>query len=222
MVELGLKVPPPPRHVCVLMDIVPVNVPPLLGLDFLDAEQLYADNVTNRLVHRRILSTLGDSLEYEDQWYVPLSRHYGHLHANMYFPHSTFYTVLQLEKLHKQFAHPFAGKLYNLLKVAGLETFDAEMFRHLEDIVARCEPFQRIWNGPRRFRVSIGQENFRFNAEAYIDVMYIDGRPVLYIIDADIRFSDAIFLPKVTTDAVWEALFCVGQVCRPDSRTVFE
>ncbi len=36
--------------------------------------------------------------------------------------------------------------------------------------------------------------------------MYLDGRPVLHIVDAATRFFAAKFIPKVTTDAVWEAI----------------
>ena len=58
----------------VIMDKVSVNVPALLGLDVLDAESLYADNVTNRLVHRRVISRSSDSMSVEDIWSVPLIR----------------------------------------------------------------------------------------------------------------------------------------------------
>ena len=95
--------------------------------------------------------------------------------------------------------------MYNLLKIAALKAVDASTHKLLEDIAARCEPSQRIWNVPRRFRVMLGQENVRFNADEYFDIMYIDGRPVLHIVDAATRFSAARFLPKVSTEAIWEA-----------------
>ena len=124
----------------------------------------------------------------------------------MCFTNYTFYTTAQLQKFHRQFAHPSAGTLYNLLKKAGLEAVDAKTMEQLEDIVSRCEPCQRIRNAPLRFRVSMGHEDVRFNARAYIDIMYLDGRPVLHIVDEATRFSAARFLPKTTTDAVWEAI----------------
>ena len=48
------------------MDIVTVDILALLGLDVLDGENLYADNVTNRLVHRQVLYGPGEPLMYED------------------------------------------------------------------------------------------------------------------------------------------------------------
>ena len=54
MVELELSTPEGITSIPVLMDIVPVNIPPLLGLEILDGEKLYADHVTNHLVHRKV------------------------------------------------------------------------------------------------------------------------------------------------------------------------
>ena len=36
--------------------------------------------------------------------------------------------------------------------------------------------------------------------------MYLDGRPVLHIVDGERRFSAASFLPKISKDAVWDAI----------------
>ena len=54
LVEVALSTPGCIQDIMVLMDIVPMNVPALLVLDVLDSESLYADNVTNRLVHRNV------------------------------------------------------------------------------------------------------------------------------------------------------------------------
>ena len=58
----------------VLIDIVPVNVPALLGIDVLDAESLYAYNVTNRFGHCNVLSRPSEVLKFVDDWYVPINR----------------------------------------------------------------------------------------------------------------------------------------------------
>ncbi len=179
-----------------LLDIVPVNFPALLGLDVLEFEQKYTYYVTNRLVHLDILSNAGEPLRFEDRWHVPLTRHDGHLYARMNFPVVIFYTTKQLLRLHRQFAHSSAEKLYNLLKIAGLDAVGRQTLEKLEGRVSRYEPCQRIRNAQRRFRVTLGQEIVRFNAEAYIDIIYLDSRPVLHIVDSATRFSAARFLPK--------------------------
>ena len=148
----------------VLMDVVPVDVPALFGLDVLDSESLYADNVTNRLVHRFVSSCSNDPLEYDDIWSVPIIRRDSHLYALMSFPESIFYTNAQLLKLHRNFAHPSAQKLYKLCERAGLEMVASETLERLKTIVASCEPYQRIRNARLRFRIFVGQENLKFYA----------------------------------------------------------
>ena len=49
IVELALETPNDIQHIQVLLNIVPVNVPALLGLDIFDGYNLHADNVTIRL-----------------------------------------------------------------------------------------------------------------------------------------------------------------------------
>ena len=101
MVEIELLTPSNEPNIPVLLDVVPLNVPALLGIDILDGEQLYADNVTNRLIRRMVLSRPGKRLMYEDKWHVPLIGHDKHLHARMNFPRHIFYTIAQLKKMHR-------------------------------------------------------------------------------------------------------------------------
>ena len=49
-------------------------------------------------------------------------------------------------------------------------------------------------------------QNVRFNARAYIDTAYLDGKPALDIVDGATRFSAARFQTKITTEAVCEAI----------------
>ena len=64
MVELVLKTIGHIYPIPVLLNIVPVNIPALLGLDILDGYSLLADNVTNRLWHCVVQRE--DPLEYDD------------------------------------------------------------------------------------------------------------------------------------------------------------
>ena len=101
MIEiLLLETPSTWRDISALIDIVPVDVPALLGLEVLDSEQLYLYNVTNGLVHRAVLSHPGETLQYKDKYSVPLTFQNGHLYARMGFMNYKFYTTAQLQKLH--------------------------------------------------------------------------------------------------------------------------
>ena len=52
----------------------------------------------------------------------------------------------------------------------------------------------------------MGHEYVRFNSRLYIDIMYLDGRPVLPTVEESSRFSAARFLTKMKTDALWKTL----------------
>lgn len=81
MIETALDNHQLVHNVTVLMDIGPVDV--------LDLEQMYEDNVTNRLVHRWINSAKEAPLEYKDMWHVPLSRYQKNLYTKTNFRSSS-------------------------------------------------------------------------------------------------------------------------------------
>ena len=195
------------------MDIKPVDIPAFLGLGVLDGEQLYADNVTNRLVHRQVLSRRVEQLKYEDCWHVPLHRCYSHFYARMKFLMHTFYTSAQLLKMRRNFGQPSVVKQYNLLKRAGLKEVEKSTLEDLEKIVANCDQCQRIENASLHFSVSMGHENVRYDARVCLDIMCLDGKPVLHIVDEATQFSSARFLPIISTDAVWDSIvLCCSSV----------
>ncbi len=121
----------------------------------------------------------------------------------MSFPRSIFFTRAQLMKLHGQFAHPTATRLYNILRRAPPEETSAENVGVLDDRTKLCDPCQRIQRGPNRFRVSFGAEDTRFNEIVVMDVMYLDWKPVLHIVDEGTRFSAARFVSDVSTKTIW-------------------
>ena len=49
-------------------------------------------------------------------------------------------------------------------------------------------------------------ENTRFNAKAYIDFMYIEGAPVLHMVDDTTHFKAAKFVEPATTESRWETI----------------
>ena len=92
------------------------------------------------------------------------------------------------------------------MKPAGLEAVNREAIESLNEIVAKYEPFRRIRSAPIRFRVSKGHEKVRLNSSMYMDIVYLDVRPVLHLFDEATRFSAARFLANMTTDSVWDAI----------------
>ena len=65
----------------------------------------------------------------DDHVYVPLSTYI-----------QLFYTIVQLRKIHKLFAHPSATKLYDQLTTAGTKAIAPKTLEKLEYLVSICEP----------------------------------------------------------------------------------
>ena len=54
--------------------------------------------------------------------------------------------------------------------------------------------------------MSFGAENVRFNKRLLIDVMYLDGKPALHIMDEGTDLSAARFVKEVSTAAIWATI----------------
>ena len=92
------------------------------------------------------------------------------------------------------------------MKKARQEETTAETLSILQDLSKRCNPCQRIHTAPTRFSVSFGAENARFNERVLLDIITIDGKPILYIVDEGTRFSAARFVPDVSTTTIWSII----------------
>ena len=130
MIELILPTPGNRREIPVIMDVVDVDIPALLGIDVLDGNNLFVDNVAGHLWNRII--TCKEPLQFEDRWKTQLIRKGEHLYVPLKAPIQSFYTMAQLRKLHKQIANPPAVKLYDLLKSAVLKAVTPKTLEKLE------------------------------------------------------------------------------------------
>ncbi len=97
---------------------------------------------------------------YIDNWFIPMHRApSSHLHVDMDLSASVHFTRAQLSKLRRQFFHPSAQKLFNLLRRTRPDDATPETLRILEDFSKQCDPIQLISTAPVSFRVSFGAED---------------------------------------------------------------
>ena len=83
----------------------------------------------------------------------------------------------------------------NLLRLAGSFEADEATKQFLETLQAACDTCQRVGPTPVRFKVSLpNEQDIKLGDEFFIDVMFLDGKAVLYVIDTATRLSSAIFL----------------------------
>ena len=182
--------------------IVPADVPFLLCLQDMNQLQVKYDNLENVLIQRSIRTPvvvafghpwmLLDSVQAlvasSQQELKPRSDITCHL------------TDVELRQLHRRFGHPSAGRLYRILTRAGHHT------RH--DILARltkfCAECQLHGKSPGRFKFTL-KEDRDFNHSVYMDVLFIDGKPVLQVVDEATVFQAARFLKSMSAIDAWRA-----------------
>lgn len=174
------------------VDIVAADVPLLIGLEFLDEQCIYIDNTRDEVVCRR------------DDWSDKLQRKSGHLMWEWNWS-EVLYTRSELTKLHKSFFHPFAQKLYNLIRRSRPEDATPETRQLLGDISRRCHTCQTFGARPLRFKVAMPDEQLVFNEELSMDLMWLDGKAVLHMVDTATGFNAAETLPGQSVEHVWQA-----------------
>ena len=173
------------------VDVVPIDVPFLLGLDVLKREQIYPNTVDNKLVCK------------SQNWEVDLRLKFGH----MYYDWSQtpiMFTRKELVRFHKHFFHPSSSKLFDLIKRAKPDEAHAETRKTLEDISRVCKTCQHLNHKTHRFRVSMPKDCV-FNEELALDLVFLDGSAALHVVDTRTHFSAAVFLTSQSVDGVWDA-----------------
>lgn len=174
------------------VDVVDVNVPLLFGLDTLDKFHMYANTVLNRLVCEAYSVTM------------PLVRKLGHVYY--VWEHNVLYTMPELRKMHRHFFHPQPDRLYAVINKAGGEHAKPSTLKQLQEVSSTCDLCQRLSKEPSRFRVALPPEDIIFNRTVLLDIMYLDGKPLLHVVDKDTLFSAAAFLSSgESTEDVWRA-----------------
>lgn len=126
--QISLPLPTPPGVPSIVLDIVEPEIPALLGMNVLDRHRLVADTVFHRLARRSACELEDGRMTYIDERFIPLIRAPS---RDVYVP---FDKGAQLHKLHRQFFHPSAGKLFNLLRKARPEHATPETLKILNDI----------------------------------------------------------------------------------------
>lgn len=194
-----IHIPTPGKPIELNVDIVHADVPLLIGLDVLDHHRLQPLTIENRLQHV-------PHTEDELGWSLPIARRTGHVWLDFkpMTVHDVRYTRQQLTKLHRHLYHPSAKKLYALLKRAKPEDLAPDTKKILDDISAACHRCQEYSRSPLRFKIRLPDDVF-FNKELRMDLMFVESKPILHIIDVGTTFNAAVFLVKQDANSVWNA-----------------
>jgi hypothetical protein len=161
------------------------DCPAILGLNDMQRLGCNVCVVTNRL----LFPASGVSL--------PLVHINVHLWLQWQYAEECLFTARELRLLHTRFGHPASDLLASLLKKADPESYDATTLSTLKKISAECVPCAANAPKPRFPKVSVPTSDPTFNRLVIIDILYINGKAVVHIVDRDTKMQAAGFLKAV-------------------------
>jgi hypothetical protein len=91
-----------------------------------------------------------------------------------------------------------------LIRRANPEEADETTRKTLEEISGLCKTCQHLNHKTYRFRVSMPKERI-FNEELALDLMWIDGHPILHVVNTRTHFTSAVHLRSQSVEGVWAA-----------------
>jgi len=159
---------------------------------------VYLNNLTNSLV--------------TPNGTVPVVRRFGHLFllwdeslftyvVESLDQNPCFFTDAELQRLHRRFGHPSVNRLQKVLNRAGHD-IDVHALEHLTKY---CEHCQRHGKSPGRFKFNL-RDDVSFNQSIIVDIMYINGKPVLHVVDKGTRYQAGRWLRNITAKHTWDVL----------------
>ena len=174
----------------VVFYVVPAHTPFLLCIDDMDSMGIFLNNLQNVLFQPRT----GKEVAVVRKWGHPFmlldSREQTLAWCHMTEP--------ELRQLHRRFGHPSIARFATVLERAGQE-FDYETVKRLTKFCHHCQLHAK---SPGRFRFAL-KDDLDFNYNVEVDVQYLDGKPVLHLVDVATAFMNAAFLPDVSTATLW-------------------
>jgi hypothetical protein len=84
-------------------------------------------------------------------------------------------TETELRQLHRRFGHLSVQRLAVLLQRAGHDDIDFRMIKELTKFYKQCQLYLKSLG---RFKFTL-KDDYNFNYLVLIDVLYLDGKPVL-------------------------------------------
>ena len=196
-----VKVPTPLGHID--FHVVHTNTPFLLCLEDMDTLRVKFDNLRNVLIQ-------GSKI-------VPIIRKWGHpwmllddeLTLEKTIAGGHHLTEPELRQLHRRFGHPSIQRLADVLRRAGHDDVNKDV---LAKLTKSCHQCQMHGKSPGRFKFTL-KDDCEFNYSIVIDILYLNGRPVLQVVDSATGFNAARFVKDMSANSAWNTL----RVCWIDS-----
>lgn len=118
-----------------------------------------------------------------------------------------FWTKCELEKLHLHFEHLSSGKLYNVQRRLKPRHKPSEVINNIKQIAEARSTCTRTARTPFRFRVSIMKDGLRFNTFVEMDLVWIDRRAILHVIDTYTIYQNSAFVKDQSVEGLLQLFF---------------
>jgi len=173
--------------------VVDADVPLLFSLADMDKHKVFYNNLVDKLIHAPTGA------------FGRVRRKFGHPFLYWNPLYHCMYTEPELRRLHNRFGHPHTDKLINLLKRADPSKVKPKTRSILEKIADFCKSCQFHSQKPRRFKFTLRSDK-QFNQMVYVDIVTIDKKNALHVVDEATRYQAARWLPDNSAETVWRCL----------------
>jgi len=75
----------------------------------------------------------------------------------------------------------------------------------IKELMKFCKQCQLYLKSPGRFKFTL-KDDYNFNYSVLIDVLYLDGKPVLQAVDEATAFNAARFLKDMSAKTTWDTV----------------
>lgn len=119
------------------------------------------------------------------------------------------FTKMELLRMHRNFFHPSAKNLYNVLKRGFALKCTVDVKNNLEKIIKQRLHCQQR-STPHRFKVCLPPDKIVFNGIVVLYMLWLNIKgkrkkvPALHIVDIHTHFQNAIFLKSESSRHIWD------------------
>lgn len=117
-----------------------------------------------------------------------------------------FYTTSEFNHLRCHFGHRNTDNLMNLLRKADLDTVQEGTRNTIQYIAESYDSCEKLSSLPHGFKFTL-RDDSQFNSTIYVNLLWIDKKTILHVVDESTRYQAARWVPTVSAEALWKALY---------------
>lgn len=152
------------------MDVIALEVPLIIGLDALKSQRVLVNYIDN------ILNFCNEDTK------QPFTYKFGHV-SYKWDQKEILFTHAELTCLHLHFMHRSSDRIFDLIGLSESAKVTPSIRKIFESITDAWSTFQSFKYSPFRFNASITQGHLIFNNTILIDLVWLDEKLVLQVID---------------------------------------